>query len=68
MQAVGQKKAPLISSGIELVIKVCSAIWLVPVVGFVGTCVTEPVVWIIMMTYLAVEYGRCRKEIFAEQM
>lgn len=68
MQAIGQKKAPLISSGIELVIKIGSAIWLVPVIGFVGTCVTEPVVWIVMMSYLAVEYGRCRKEIFAEQM
>lgn len=56
MQSMGQKIAPVISSVIELGMKVLSALWLIPAFGFVGTCVTEPITWIIMTAFLLIVY------------
>lgn len=56
MQAKGRKVAPLVSSGIELGMKVFSASYLIPKFGYLGTCVTEPVTWIFMMTFLVAAY------------
>lgn len=52
MQSMGQKLAPVISSVIELGMKVLSAAWLIPTFGFIGTCVTEPITWVIMTCFL----------------
>lgn len=52
MQAMGFKIAPVISSCVELGMKILSAFWLIPKVGFIGTCVTEPFTWFVMMIYL----------------
>lgn len=57
MQAMGQKTAPVISSCVELAMKVFSARWLIPQLGFLGTCVTEPVTWTLMMLYLLAAYA-----------
>ena len=62
MQAMGFKTAPVISSCIELAAKILSAIWLVPAVGFIGTCVTEPIIWFLMMVYLVIAYIPIRKK------
>ena len=56
MQSMGQKTAPLISSVIELVMKILSVLWLIPSFGFVGVCVTEPVTWVIMTAFLITVY------------
>ena len=56
MQAMGRKAAPVVSSCIELVMKVLSAWLLIPRLGFLGTCVTEPAIWIMMMVFLIVAY------------
>ncbi len=56
MQAMGQKTAPVISSCIELALKIVSAGWLIPRIGFLGTCMTEPVIWVVMMAFLIVAY------------
>lgn len=56
MQAKGRKTAPIISSCIELGMKIFSAFYLIPKFGFLGTCITEPVTWIFMMTYLIAAY------------
>lgn len=61
MQAMGQKLAPIISSGIELVMKIFAASYLIPKMGFLGTCITEPVTWILMMTFLLIAYIRQNK-------
>ena len=58
MQAMGRKTAPVISSCIELTMKILSAWLLIPQLGFLGTCVTEPVTWALMMVFLAAAYGR----------
>lgn len=64
MQAMGEKLAPVISSCMELAMKILAAIWLIPHFGFVGTCITEPVTWAIMMMFLVVVYLVRRKKIF----
>lgn len=56
MQAMGRKAAPVISSCIELGMKIFAALWLIPHFGFLGTCVTEPVTWVLMMIFLVVVY------------
>ncbi|MGN0591869.1 MAG: MATE family efflux transporter [Ruminococcus sp.] len=56
LQGMGYKVIPVCSSCIELGMKFLSAHWLIPRIGFVGTCVTEPVTWVIMATFLLVFY------------
>lgn len=62
MQAMGNKTAPILSSCIELGMKIMSAIWLIPHLGFFGTCITEPITWVVMLLFLAVAYGFSEKK------
>ena len=66
MQSMGQKTAPVLSSVIELLMKILAAVWLIPKYGFVGTCVTEPVTWVLMTTFLLVVYGIKTRKLLAE--
>ena len=52
MQAMGRKLLVAFGSVMELIIKILAANWLIPRIGFLGTCVTEPVIWVIMLVYL----------------
>lgn len=65
MQAMGRKVAPVISSCIELGMKMFAAIWLIPHLGFFGTCITEPVTWVLMMVFLLVVYIARKDKMFA---
>lgn len=56
MQAVGQKAAPIISSAIELGVKFFSAAVVIPRIGYLGTCMTEPASWVVMMIFLVVAF------------
>ncbi len=56
MQAIGKKIAPILSSCIELGMKVLSAAFLIPAIGFLGTCMTEPVIWSVMCIFLVIAY------------
>lgn len=56
MQAVGEKAAPVLSSCIELAMKVFAAWQLTPRMGFLGVCVTEPVTWVLMTAFLLGAY------------
>ena len=61
LQGVGKKTVPLVSSVLELSVKVLSAIWLTPLLGYLGIALTEPISWILMTTILSVGYYRwCR--------
>ena len=62
MQALGHKIAPIISSSIELGMKIFSAAFLIPHFGFLGTCVTEPVTWALCMVFLCVIYFSRRRQ------
>lgn len=56
MQAVNIKIPPVLSSAMELGMKILAAFWLIPIYGFVGTCVTEPITWVLCAVFLTVVY------------
>lgn len=56
LQAMGYKVIPICSSCIELGTKFLAASWLIPQIGFLGTCITEPVTWVIMASFLTFFY------------
>ena len=56
LQAMGYKVIPICSSCIELGTKFLAASWLIPKIGFLGTCITEPVTWVIMAVFLVTFY------------
>ena len=67
MQSMGQKTAPVISGFIELLMKLIAAVWLIPRFGFVGTCVTEPVTWVLMAAFLLVIYLTKTRKLLTEE-
>lgn len=64
MQSMGHKIAPVLASCIELAMKIVSATVLIPQLGYLGTCITEPVTWVIMAAFLLIVYGTQRKKWF----
>lgn len=68
LQAMGYKLVPVCSSCIELCMKALSAGWLIPRIGFLGTCVTEPITWVIMAVFLVIFYLSRRNEIAARMV
>lgn len=52
MQGLGDTKTPLVSSFIELAGKMLMAYLLVPVIGYMGVVVSEPIVWAVMVVPL----------------
>lgn len=57
LQGMGAKVVPLLTSTMELCIKLLSVLFLVPKLKYLGIALTEPISWIAMMTVLAVGYG-----------
>ncbi|MDO5402321.1 MAG: MATE family efflux transporter [Eubacteriales bacterium] len=58
MQGIGDRITPLVSSSIELVGKVLVVIILVPVLGYMGVILAEPIVWVFMVIPLIVQIIR----------
>lgn len=56
LQGMGEKFVPLLTSTMELVIKILSVVFLVPRIGYLGIALTEPISWIAMVTVLFVGY------------
>jgi len=56
LQGMGRKIIPLVSSFVEMMIKVLSASFLVPVFGYIGVAFTEPISWVVMIIPLIVAY------------
>lgn len=56
LQGMGRKIIPLFSSFMEMVVKVLSAGFLVPALGYLGVALTEPISWIVMIIPLIVAY------------
>ena len=59
LQGLGKRIIPIVSSVVEMVIKVLSANFLVPLCGYVGVAFTEPISWVIMAVVLAVAFFTC---------
>jgi len=66
LQSMGKKTAPLLSSIIELLVKILAAFVLIPKLGFLGTCLTEPASWCLMAAYLLFYYFTQRKKLFPD--
>lgn len=59
LQGLGKRVIPIVSSVVEMVIKILSANFLVPLCGYVGVAFTEPTSWVIMSVVLAFAFFRC---------
>jgi len=55
MQGIGQKVVPIMASVIELVGKVIAAYYLAPKLGYLGICITEPIIWIACALFLVIK-------------
>lgn len=58
MQGLGEHITPLISSSLEMIGKIIIAATLVPVIGYTGVIIAEPLVWFIMVIPLIVKIYR----------
>ncbi len=56
MQAMGHKILPVVSSAIELAIKIISAVLIVPAFGYPGVVAAEPVTWCLCAVFLSIFY------------
>lgn len=55
MQGLGEQITPLVSSSLEMIGKIVIAFTLVPLLGYTGVIVAEPIVWFIMVIPLLVK-------------
>lgn len=56
LQGLGEKMIPLISSVIELVMKFLFVAVVIPIIGYAGVIISEPLIWIIMTIQLLYSY------------
>lgn len=56
LQGMGRKIIPVFTSVLEMLVKILSANFLVPALGYFGVALTEPISWIIMTIVLAAAY------------
>lgn len=59
LQGLGKRVIPIVSSVVEMVIKVLSAKFLVSLCGYVGVAFTEPISWVVMCIVLAISFFSC---------
>ncbi len=60
LQSIGYKVAPVISSMFEMGIKFISGLWLIPTLGYLCVCLTEPVIWTVCAIYLIIVFIRLK--------
>ena len=66
MQSMGRKVIPVIASSIELTIKVVTAIFVIPIYGYISASFIEPITWLVCMSFLIVVYVIMRKKIYVK--
>jgi len=47
LQGIDSKRIPVATSCVELAVKILAIILFVPKLGFLGVCITEPIIWIL---------------------
>lgn len=62
LQGMGRKIVPLISSVTEMLVKILSAMFLVPAFAYKGVAFTEPISWVLMTIILATAYYTSKPE------
>lgn len=60
LQGMNHKKTPVFSSCIEVAVKVLSVFLFVPKLGFLGICITEPIIWILGACWVYPVYRHLR--------
>ena len=63
LQAVDIKMPTVVSSGIELGMKILSAFVIIPTLHFLGTCITEPIIWTMCAIFLIGVYFAVRRRL-----
>ena len=58
MQGLGERIVPLISSSLEMLGKIVIAATLVPLLGYTGIILAEPIVWFLMVIPLLIKIFR----------
>ncbi len=58
MQGIGNKSMPLVSSLLELGLKIITALWVAPSLGYIGIAFCEPVAWVVCGIFLMVFFYR----------
>lgn len=61
MQSMGYKVTPVLSSGIELLVKILATFLVVPKLGYTGVAFTEPVIWVLCAVFIVAVYLTSRK-------
>ncbi len=56
LQGMGRKVVPVIASVLEMLVKILSAMLLVPAFGYMGVIFTEPISWVVMTIWLTISY------------
>lgn len=56
LQSLGHKVAPVVSSAVELLLKIVFCAVAVPRAGYLGVVVTEPVIWVVCAIFLTAVY------------
>lgn len=68
MQAIGSKIPPVLSSCVELLMKWMGSMILIPMCGYIGACITEPLTWSAMTVFLVISYMTLKKKIFSDRL
>lgn len=56
LQGMNHKKTPVISSIMEVLVKILAVAFFVPRLGFMGICITEPIIWVLGALWLYPNY------------
>lgn len=63
VQSMGCKISPVVSSTIELAVKVLFCIFLIPKMGYMGVVITEPIIWVVCAVFMGVIYLRIQRRL-----
>jgi putative MATE family efflux protein len=67
LQGVGKKIIPLVSSVLELTVKVFAAYFLVPQFAYMGVALAEPISWVLMTTILTIGYVKWWRKVSGKE-
>lgn len=65
LQGMGRRIVPIIVSATELIGKVVAIRLLVPMLGYLGVCITEPIIWTFDGIFVLIVYLILRKKYFS---
>lgn len=66
LQGFGQKKIPIFTSILEMLVKLGATFTLAPLLGYGGIAIAEPIAWVLMAIFLYVGYHRYTKSLLLE--